>query len=160
MPLIQRQGGSEIIIGRALELRSWFGCNPLGLRRVVLSTRSSVARIVIGDNVGISGASIVAERSVTIGDRVRMGANSTIVDTDFHPINPDERSLSPSTGATAAVTIEDDVFIGMNVLILKGTTIGRGSVIGAGSVVSGVIPANSVAAGNPVRVIRSIGCAS
>ena len=52
--------------------------------------------------------------------------------------------------------VEDDVFIGMNCLILKGVTIGKGSVIGAGSVVVKNIPSGVIAAGNPARVIREM----
>ena len=54
------------------------------------------------------------------------------------------------------MVIEDEVFIGMNVLILKGSHIGKGSVIGAGSVVSGTIPPGVIAAGNPIKVIREM----
>lgn len=80
-----------------------------------------------------------------------------IVDNDFHPIDPQERIESPTAGLMRPVVIEDDVFIGMNVLILKGTVIGKGSLVGAGSIVSGVFPPNSLIAGIPGRVIRKIG---
>ena len=59
-------------------------------------------------------------------------------------------------GAMAPGVIEDDVFIGMNCLILKGVVIGRGSVVGAGSVVTGNIPPGVMGAGNPARVIRAV----
>ena len=57
---------------------------------------------------------------------------------------------------SAPVTIEDDVWIGTNCIILKGVTIGARSVIGAGSVVTKNIPADCIAAGNPCRVIGKI----
>ena len=57
---------------------------------------------------------------------------------------------------TADVIIEDNVFIGNHVSILKGTKIGTNSVIGSGSVVTGIIPANVIAAGNPAQIIRTI----
>ena len=59
-------------------------------------------------------------------------------------------------GSCGKVSIGDNVFIGMNAILLKGAAIGDNTVIGAGSVVTGVIPANCVAAGNPARVICSL----
>jgi acetyltransferase-like isoleucine patch superfamily enzyme len=76
------------------------------------------------------------------------------MDTDFHPLDPERRRNDPLDGATRPVVIEDDVFIGMNSLILKGVRLGKGCVIGAGSVVTHDVPAGAVAAGNPARIIR------
>ena len=59
----------------------------------------------------------------------------------------------------AAVVIEDDVWLGLNVVVLKGVTIGRGSVIGANSLVTRSIPAGVVAAGSPAKVIRTLDAA-
>jgi acetyltransferase-like isoleucine patch superfamily enzyme len=138
-------------------MRSWFASNPLGVNhRVVLATWSSEASIVIGDGVGLTGTTICAQSRIVIGDRVRIGANTTLVDTDFHPLSPAERRATPKAGKSVPVVIEDDVFIGMHVLILKGSYIGHGSVIGAGSVVTGRVPPMVVAAGNPARVIREL----
>lgn len=156
-PLIQRHAGSAISIGRGLNMRNWFGSNPLGVgHRSILATWAADAHIVIGDDVGMTGATIVAQTRVSIGNGVLIGANSTICDTDFHPLSNDLRRLDPAAGDSRPIEIEDDVFIGMAVLILKGSRIGRGSVIGAGSVVSGEIPPQVVAAGNPARVVRSL----
>ena len=154
-PLIQRHRGSEIVIGKNLQMRNWFSSSPLGVNhRCILATWSAAAIIEIGDSVGLTGTTICAEQAVTIGDRVRVGANSSIVDTDFHPLGAAERSINPRAGRSERVVIEDDVFVGMNVLVLKGSHIGRGSVVGAGSVVAGRIPSGVVAAGNPVRILR------
>ena len=60
-------------------------------------------------------------------------------------------------GSAGKVTIGDNCFIGMNTVILKGTTIGNNTIIGAGSVVVKDIPENVVAVGNPCRVLREIG---
>jgi len=86
---------------------------------------------------------------------VTIGANTTIIDTDFHPLDPNARRLRPNDGLTAPIVIENDVFIGMNCLILKGVTIGADSVVGAGSVVTRNVPANSVVVGNPAQVVRT-----
>ena len=157
-PLIQKYRGSEIVIGDYLQMRNWFGSNPLGVNhRSILATWSAGAEIRIGDHVGLTGTTIVSESRITIGDHVRVGANSTIVDTDFHPLSAAERDINPRAGKTQEVRIGDHAFIGTNVLILKGSSVGRGSVIGAGSVVTGQIPDMVIAAGNPARVIREIG---
>ena len=155
-PIIQKYGGSKIEIGDRLQWRVWYSSNPLGLNRSIISTLAPGAEIIIGKEAKFSGAKLVAKSSIRLGDRVRIGGNSTIVDTDFHPINPKERIERPTDGGVRPVIIEDDVFIGTNVLILKGTVIGKGSVVGAGSIVSGRHPANSIIAGNPARVIRGI----
>lgn len=157
LPLIQRHRNSRIAIGPKLQMRNWFDSNPLGVkRRSVLATWAADAEIQIGQSVGITGAAICAQTSIRIGDRVRLGANCTIADTDFHPINAASRKTDPKAGVSRPIVIEDDVFIGMSVLILKGVRIGCGSVIGAGSVVAKDIPAGVVAAGNPARPIREL----
>lgn len=157
LPIIQKHRRSTLTIGARLELRSTARSNPLGPNRpCILSTRRADARLVIGDDFGMTGGSIVCEEAITIGHRVIVGCNTVIADTDFHPLDADERRANPLNGATAPVIIEDDVFIGMQCLILKGVTIGRGSVIGAGSVVTRSIPPGVIAAGNPARVIRNV----
>jgi acetyltransferase-like isoleucine patch superfamily enzyme len=80
-----------------------------------------------------------------------------IVDSDFHvPWPADQRWTSDSSDSDAEVIIGDNVWIGMNVVVLKGVTIGENALIAAGSVVVSDIPANSMAAGNPARVVRTL----
>ena len=156
-PIIQRHRASRIDIGRGFSARSSPMSNPMGPNRpVILSTRSRDAVLRIGSDSGITGGTVCAAQSVDIGDRVVIGANAIIVDTDFHPFDPEHRRLAPQDGAIAPVTIEDDVFIGMNSLVLKGVRIGRGSVIGAGSVVTKSVPPGVIYAGNPARVVREL----
>lgn len=71
-----------------------------------------------------------------------------------HPLHPEARATMYEYGV--GVTIGDNVWIGGNCVVMPGVHIGEGSVIGAGSVVTRDIPARSVAAGNPCRVIRAI----
>jgi acetyltransferase-like isoleucine patch superfamily enzyme len=104
----------------------------------------------------MTGATVVAAERVEIGSRVQIGATVTIVDTDFHPLHPDVRRRDILAGEHAPVTIEDDVFVGMNSLILKGVTIGAGAVVGAGSVVARDVPPAVIVAGNPARVVRKL----
>jgi acetyltransferase-like isoleucine patch superfamily enzyme len=157
LPILQKYRPSTLRIGSRPELRSFPRSNSLApTHPVVLTTRRAGATLIIGDDFGMTGGVICAEERVVIGDRVTIGANCTIVDTDFHPLDPGERRVSPLAGRTRPVVIEDDVFIGMGCLVLKGVTLGNGSVIGAGSVVTQDVGAGMVAAGNPARAIRRL----
>jgi acetyltransferase-like isoleucine patch superfamily enzyme len=154
LPVIQRSRASTIRIGAAFEMRNWFASNPLGVSHpCLLVTWSSDAAIRLGDRVGMTGCTVCAQTRIDIGSGVLLGANSVVADTDFHALDPARRA---QPGAAAPIVIEDDVFVGMHALILKGTRIGRGSVIGAGSVVTRDIPPGVVAAGNPARVVRTL----
>lgn len=100
---------------------------------------------------------------VTIGDRCNFGPNVTIV-TPMHPMLPDERlAMRTEDGSVKRlcyakpVVIGNDCWFGANVVVCPGVTIGDGCVIGAGSVVTRDIPPHSFAAGNPCRVIRTLG---
>jgi maltose O-acetyltransferase len=97
------------------------------------------------------GASLSAHRSVTIGERCLIGNYAVIMDSDYHDLT--DRTCS---GEAQPIVIEDDVWIGVRAIILKGVRIGRGSVIAAGSVVTKDIPPRSLAAGVPASVIRSL----
>lgn len=99
---------------------------------------------------------------VTIGNRVFIGPNCSIV-TPIHPFCKEERCLRRKEDGTMydleyakPVTIGDDCWLAANVVVCSGVTIGEGCVIGAGSVVTRDIPSDSLAAGNPCRVIRQI----
>lgn len=160
VPILQKHRRSTMIIGDGLSLRSTPHSNALSPNHpVILSTRRPGARLVIGRGFGMTGGTICAEESITIGDDVWVGANCVITDTDFHPLDLATRLARPLDGATAPVVIEDGVFIGMNSLVLKGVTVGAGSVIGAGSVVTRSIPPAVIAAGNPAHPIRPLDAA-
>ena len=90
---------------------------------------------------------------IRIGDNVQFAPNVAIY-TAGHPVHPATRNTQYEYGID--VTIGNNVWIGGNVVICPGVTIGDNTVIGAGSVVLRDIPAWSVAAGNPCRVIRRI----
>lgn len=158
--------GSSIIIGNNVRMLSSFSSNLHGLnRKCMISALNKVACVNIGNDVGLSGAIIASANSVKIGDRVLVGANTTISDTDSHAINyqyrhPKYFDLASKEFVepvkTKEIIIENDVFIGMHCLILKGAHIGKGSVIGAGSIVTGYIPPNVIAIGQPARVVKKI----
>jgi acetyltransferase-like isoleucine patch superfamily enzyme len=147
---------SSIQIGAHCVFRSAFRSNWAGLNRpCALSTHRKHARIIIGAHSGFSGTVIGAAEQITIGQHVFCGANSMITDFDWHAISPEARYTGGKVGS-APVLIEDNVWLGLNTVVLKGVRIGENSVIGANSVVVSSIPANVIAAGNPAKVIRSL----
>ncbi|MBN1158665.1 MAG: acyltransferase [Bacteroidales bacterium] len=151
-PVIRRYPNSRIIIGNTCEFNSARNSVMVGLLRpCTFITLTKNAEITIGNSTGASGVTIVSATKVKIGDNVLIGADCTIVDNDFHHADPNKRIHEgyPSR----PVVIEDNVFLGFNCLILKGVTIGRNSVIGANSLVIKSIPPNSIALGNPCKVI-------
>ena len=155
VPIIQKHRRSRMSFGPGLQLRSSARSNPLGPNRpAMLVTWAEESCLEVGSDFAMTGGTLCAAKSIVIGNNVTVGANTTVVDTDFHPLPPDQRKVNSSEGRSAAVLIEDDVFIGMNCLVLKGVRIGRGSVIGAGSVVAQDVPAGVIVAGNPARVVR------
>ena len=156
-PIIQRHRGSTMAFGDGLYLRSWPRSNPLSPSHpVVLSTRAADASIRIGDDCGFTGTLLVAADRIEIGDRVQVGGNASIVDTDFHPLVPETRREHFNAGAAAPIVLGDDVFVGMEALILKGVTVGEGAVVGAGAVVTQDVPPRTVVAGNPATVVREL----
>ncbi len=90
---------------------------------------------------------------IRIGARCQLGPRVQIL-TATHPLDPTERAAGWESGAP--VTVGDDVWIGAGAIILPGVSIGVGSIIGAGSVVTRAVPARTVVAGNPARVIREV----
>lgn len=107
--------------------------------------------IEIGNQVFINyGVSISAHTLVKIGNRCQIGNYSLLMDNDYHQIG--EKTM---LGHSRPIILEDDVWLGARVIILKGVTIGQGAVIGAGSVVTRDIPPRSVAVGQPARVVKT-----
>lgn len=158
VPIIFRKGGSQMNIGENCTIKSSFLSNLVGLsQRTIIVTRTEEAKINIGDNVGISGATIYARKGISIGDNTLIGGNVKIFDNDFHPIEIEARNKDDKDAIrTREVIIGKDCFIGCNTIILKGTQIGDGSVVGAGSVVCGDFSSGVVIAGNPAKIIKKI----
>ncbi len=119
---------------------------------------SQIPILCIGDHTFIGhGFSVRVASSVRIGAHCYLGPNIRIYDVDGHPQDYLERRANQPVGRSSIlpVTIEDDVWIGVDTIILKGVTIGARSIVGAGSVVTKSIPPDSLAIGNPAKVIRS-----
>jgi acetyltransferase-like isoleucine patch superfamily enzyme len=109
--------------------------------------------ITVGDNCLICpGVRLDSGSSLIIGNNCMLAAGTYITDADWH----DLYDRTQTVGVTEEVILEDNVWIGDGATVCKGVTIGKNSVIGAGALVATNIPANSVAAGNPAKVIRQL----
>lgn len=146
---------AAVSIGSNCTFRSSFDSNTIGLKQYCFLSASRNASLKIGNNCGLSGAVISAQDSIIIGDRVLLGANVTITDSDRHPLGAKLRAQGLG-GKAKQVVIGDDVWLGMNVVVLKGASIGGGSIIAANSVVTGSIPERVIAGGSPAQVIKRI----
>lgn len=156
-PTINKYPNSKIIIESGVTLVSDTKDNVAGINHpVILATLSENAVIYIGKDSGLSGVTICAASSVSIGTYVGLGANVCIYDTDFHPVDPFERRYEEYKTKSSPIIIEDYAWIGGNSIILKGVRIGKGSVVGAGSVVTKDVPDFEIHAGNPAKFIRKI----
>jgi len=126
--------GRKVQIHRGAKLSSW--------------GTEGFAQIKIGDNTAIGDRTeIHAGKSVEIGANCNISWDVCIMDRDYHKFNSQNEVIKP-------VVIKDNVWIGCNVLIMKGVTIGEGAVVAAGSVVTKDVPAKAAVGGNPAKVIK------
>jgi acetyltransferase-like isoleucine patch superfamily enzyme len=142
----------KINLGNNVNLNSY----PDGdLFKTGLLTYLDDAEIIIGNNCNLNGTMIHCNKSVIIGDYCMFGPGTKIVDNNSHRISIDilERRKPP---IRLPIIIGDNVWIGMNSLILKGVTIGNNSIVAAYSVVTKDVPENVIVGGNPARLIRNL----
>lgn len=110
-------------------------------------------RIEIGDyGIILPGARIAAASSIQVGKNCMFATNSYVSDADWHDVY--DRTAAP--GETRAIVLEDNVWVGDSAIVCKGVRIGQNSIIGAGAIVTRDIPPNSVAVGNPARVVKEL----
>lgn len=157
---IMRAAGSEIKIGRNVSIVSNSArCSSASIfAPTKLRTWSETSKIIIGDNVGLNGTSVVARsKTIFIGNGTMIAPNVTIMDSDFHSKwPPHNRISSPGIEEDRDVFIGENVWIGMQSIVLKGSKIGNNSIIAAGSVVLGDIPSDVLAGGTPAKVINTL----
>ncbi len=144
-----------LVLGDRVRVYTWtaFNVEPSG-------------QVVVGADSSLVGAVFMCAGDVTIGERVVVSYNVTVADCDFHPRDPDERMRDAVANApegdrsrrpplvSRSVVIEDDVWVGIGAIILKGVTIGRGARVGPGAVVTSDVPDGGWVAGNPARPVE------
>lgn len=153
LPYIQGRG--RIVIGRRVRLSG----KPL----ISFSTvRHPAPELVIGDGTFIGHlCGFTVGRSVRIGARCLLASGVQIYDMDGHPLDARRRRAGEPTPANGMrpVVLGDDVWVGAGAVILKGVTVGDGAVVAARAVVTRDVPADTVVAGNPARVVKRLATA-
>ena len=110
-------------------------------------------KVQLGDNSGI-GVNADLDGKVVIGANVMMGPNVTILTRNHEFSRTDIPMNQQGMSEMCPVTISDDVWIGMNVIILPGVRVSKGAIIGAGAVVTKNVPEYAVVAGNPAKIVK------
>ena len=125
-------------------------------------------KIEIGKHFYFGGNSIIgAINSVKVGDCVIISNDVKIFDNNNHPISPEKRKNMSMGGFknenwhwrhadNKAIIIEDNVWIGQYVTILKGVKIGKGAIVGTRAVVTKDVPPYTIVAGNPAKVVKKL----
>lgn len=120
---------------------------------VTLGTYSPDARLQIGDSVQLLAAKVSCNFSISIGNNVII-EDSSIMDTDFHSLDISREKPANESKKNCAISIGDNVCIGVRSVIMKGVTIGEGSMIAPCSVLQQSFPKKSKIQGNPATLIE------
>jgi len=159
LPFISVSLGGECKLGNNLVLNNTISSNPIGRHQRCIFFVKKGAKLIIGNNVGLSHVALVCHEGITIEDNVKIGGGVCIYDTDFHSLDPlmrmDPKSDFEQTNVKK-VLIKKNAFIGAHSTILKGITIGENSIIGACSLITNDVPNNEIWGGNPAKMIKKI----
>ncbi len=162
-PIFKIPKNGKIILGNNVVLNSDFKNSNTSLTTKVKFVTGYDGKISIGNNCDLNGTCFVSYNEIEIGDYCQFASSSIISDTDFHPVDPTHRlsqmkgeNFSFESVAKKKIKIGRNVWVGWGTIILKGVTIGDNSIIAAGAVVVSDIPPNSIAAGNPAKVVKQI----
>jgi acetyltransferase-like isoleucine patch superfamily enzyme len=153
-------GGVPLIMG-GVKIRIGENCR-IGGGNLSISGRSygeKEPELTVGDNCDLGWGSVfMVGRRIVIGDNVRIAANAFFAGYCGHPVDAAARARGEGDREEQIgdIILEDDVWLGTGVTVLRGVTIGRGTIVGASSVVTKSLPPFVLAAGNPARVIRSL----
>ena len=147
---------AKIIIGKKTIINSNnFGYHLNMFSSCKIFVDKPYALIKIGENCRIHATCIHAFTKIEIGNRVLIAANTQIIDGNGHELsmeNPENRINSIDKGKP--IQIEDDVWIGTNVLVLGGVTIGKGAVVSANTLVNKDVPPFCLVGGNPMTILK------
>lgn len=139
-----------ISMGKGVLLNSF----PNGsMHQTAISTYLPEAEVYIGDNTRLNGTVIHCNEKILLGKDCLIGPGTIICDNDSHRVSIDY-TVRTQQPISSPIIIEDNVWIGMNCLILKGVHIGKNAIIAAGSVVTKDIAENCVYGGNPAKLIK------
>lgn len=156
---LKKSHTAKMVLGSNFTLLSGNMYNAIGRNIQSCLRIDHQAELIIGDNCGFSCVTIWSKKSILIGNNVKVGADTIIIDSDMHSLNYIQRrnlSTDSINAKSASIIISDDVFIGTRCIINKGVVIGKNSIVAAGSVVSKNIPENEIWGGNPAKFIKSI----
>jgi len=142
-----------LVIGDRVQVYTWttFNVDPQGL-------------VEVGDDSILVGAVLMCAHHIRIGRGVVISYNVTIADSDFHPLDPEQRKLDAIANApggdrsrrpffqSSPVEIGDGAWIGIGAIVLKGVRVGPGARVAAGAVVTSDVPPYAEVAGNPARI--------
>lgn len=158
VPYVMVAKGGRMKIGNDFSMNNGIKGNPIGFHDKCTFFVDNDARLIIGNNVGLSQTALICHKEIIIGDFVKIGGGVKIFDNDFHSLDPNIRRSKEDLRhkIKASVLIKDNAFIGAGSIILKGVAVGKNSIIGAGSVVTKSVPDNQIWAGNPARFIKEI----
>lgn len=146
-----------LVLGNRVRVHTWttFNVEPSG-------------SILVGDGCTLVGAIFMCQEQIKIGSGVIISYHVTIADSDFHPTDPAQRKQDAIANSpfgdrsrrpaiiSRPVVIEDDVWIGIGAMILKGVHIGQGARVGAGAVITSDVPAGATIVGNPATLIIGV----
>lgn len=152
------QNFGSITIGNSFTCNGGNMSNPMGANINAFLRTDKGATITIGNNVGMSSATLWSAKRIVVENNVTIGAGTIVADTDAHSLNPAHRHNGEDKkyAISKEVVIRKGAFIGARCFVCKGVEIGENAVIGACSVVTKNIPANEIWAGNPARFIKKI----
>lgn len=156
IPLVDIKKSSIVKFGSNLVMVNKDRFATLGKNNRCKFVVSNNANLTMGDKVAMSNTTVVATKSIFIGDNVMIGGGVTIIDSDFHSLNAAHwhTDLDEKNMKSLPVIIKNNVFIGMDSIILKGVTVGSNSIVAAGAVVFKDIPDFQIWGGNPAVFIK------